>query len=176
MPTPILPSRPGARGHSRLLHLAFLLGMLLAGCEDMPETLRNRLPGGAPPRVHTFAAEPKTTFAAARAALDKMGYHVTRGGPAEGRMTAMSEVSAGDWPGSSHQFTLQAEFHPTLDASGTEVSVRMTEVIEADSANHQGQGTEAPLQDTPLVEAFFHGIERNLAPPPAVPPVPPPSR
>jgi hypothetical protein len=102
-----------------------------------------------------------------------MGYRMTGGGPAEGRLTAISEVAAGDWPGSSHQYTLQAEFHPTLDASGTDVSVRMTEVIESDSTNHQGQGTETPLKDTPLVESFFHGIQKNLGPTQAAPAGPP---
>jgi len=160
----------------RFFHFAILLGALLAGCEDMPESLRNRMPGGAPARVQTFPAEPKATFAAAKTALDQMGYRMTGGGPAEGRLTAISEISAGDWPGSSHQFTLRAEFHPALDASGTEVSVRMTEVVESDSANHQGQGTEAPLQDTPLVEAFFHAIQKNLGPVQAAPAPPAPAR
>ncbi len=176
MPTHTQFSRPGASGRRRLFPFVMLLGVLLAGCEDMPESLRNRMPGGAPARVQTFAAEPKATFAAARAALDQMGYRMTGGGPAEGRLTAISEVSAGDWPGSSHQFTLRAEFHPALEAPGTEVSVRMTEVIESDSTNHQGQGTETPLQDTPLVEAFFHGIQKNLGPTPAAPAGPPPAR
>jgi hypothetical protein len=139
-----------------------LLGVLLPGCAEVPDSLRNRMPGGAQPRVRAFSADPKATFAAARAALDQMGYRFTGGGPAQGRLDAMSEISPGDWPGSSHQFKLQAEFHPALDASGTEVSVRMTEVIESDSANHPGQGTETALMDTPLVEVFFHGIQQNL--------------
>jgi len=174
MPTQTLLSRTAAAGRRIPLPLMVLLGALLAGCESMPDSLRDKLPGGAPPQVRTFPADPRTTFNAARTALNQISYRFTGGGPAQGRMTAMSEVSPGDWPGSSHQFTLQAEFHQTLDASGTEVSVRMTEVIEADSTNHPGQGTEAPLRDTPLVEVFFHGIQQNLPPAGAErPPVPP---
>jgi hypothetical protein len=162
-------SRMSAAGRGLPFCLVILLGALLAGCVEMPDSLRNRLPGVAQPRVRTFSADPKATFAAARASLDQMGYRFTGGGPAQGRLTAISEISPGDWPGSSHQFTLQAEFHPALDASGTEVSVRMTELIEADSASRQGQGTETVLQDTPLVEVFFRGIQQNLGSPPAPP-------
>ena len=178
MPTQAHFSRPAAAGRRFPLRLLALLGLLLAGCEQMPESLRDRMPGGsgAQPHIRAFPADPKATFAAARTALDQMGYRVTGGGPAQGRISALSDVSRGDWPGSSHQFSLQAEFHPTLDGSGTEVSVRMTEVIEDDSVNHQGQGTETALMDTPLVEVFFHGIQQNLpvqgSPPPAPLPAP----
>jgi hypothetical protein len=166
MPTRIHFFRPAAAGLALSLNLVILLGVLLAGCEQVPESIRERVPGGgaAQPRVQVFQADPKATFAAAKAALDQMGYKFTGGGPAQGRMEAMSEISPGDWPGSSHQFSLHADFRPAPDGPGTQVTVRMTEVIEADSTNHPGQGTENALTDTPLVDVFFHAIQQNLAP------------
>ena len=147
--------------------LALVGAVFLAGCEDVTDSMKDTLPGQGAPTVRTFPAEPRATFAAARAALEPMGFRFTHGGPAQGELRATSEISPGDVPGSSHQFTLRAEFHPTLDGSGTDVSVRLTEIIEADSTNHPGMGTETPLKDTALAEVFFRGIQQGLAAPPA---------
>lgn len=140
---------------------------ILTGCEDLATRVRNDvLPGEPAPQVRTFPADPRATFAAARAAVDQMGYRFTRGGPAQGHLEAISRISPGDTPGSAHQFSIKADFRPTLDGTGTEVSVRMSEIIEADSERHQGQGTEVPLRDTALCEVFLRNIQQAVAAPP----------
>ena len=135
----------------------------LTGCEDIGERVRgDKLLGEDPPQVRTYAADSRATYDAAQVAIKQMGYRFTHGGPAQGELWAVSSVGPGDQPDTAHQFTLRAEFHPTLDGTGTEVSVRMTEILEADSFGHQGQGTEAPLHDTGLPQVFLDAIQAAL--------------
>ncbi len=47
---------------------------------------------------------------------------------------------------------------------GTEVAVRITEIIEADSSNRAGVATESPLRDPAYYEVFFRQVERALSP------------
>jgi hypothetical protein len=140
------------------------LSIVLAGCEDVADTVRTGLPlGGVPSQVRTFSGNPREAFAAARAALNQLDFRFVRGGPAQGELEAISTVGPGDNPGSSHQFTLRAQFHATLDGNGTEVSVQMTEIVEEDSEHRQGQGTETALRDTALYETFFNLLKQQLA-------------
>ena len=140
----------------------------LAGCEEIGDRMRgDRLIGEVPPQVRTYQADSRATYGAARDAVAQMGYRFMHGGPAQGVLVAVSAVGPGDDPGSAHQFTLRAEFHATLDGTGTEVSVRMTEIVEADSFGHQGQGTETPLRDTGLAAAFLDAIQAGLSARPA---------
>jgi hypothetical protein len=57
---------------------------------------------------------------------------------------------------------MKVTLQPTLDGMGTEVAVRLREIIEADSSNRAGQATEAPLRDTPQYDVFFLRVERVL--------------
>ena len=45
---------------------------------------------------------------------------------------------------------------------GTTVSVRITEIIEADSSNRAGMATETPLRDTPQYEVLFRRVGEAL--------------
>jgi hypothetical protein len=141
------------------LFSGFLLAaaLVLAGCDSV-DSVRDHLEPAASPHVLVFAADEPTTFAAAKAALAQMDYKFTHGGPAEGRMEALSPINSG--AGSADQFSLAADFRPV--DGGTEVSVVMKEMIEDDSANHLGQGTETPLRDTPLYAVFFHNIQSQI--------------
>ena len=147
-------------------HLPFLWALgaaaLLAGCESTVDDVRGRFTGDEPATTRTIPAPEAETYAAARAALAQMEFRFTHGGQKQGEVDGVSEVSPGEDPGSAHQYTLKAHLEPTLDAAGTLVSVQMTEIIEQDSEHHQGQGTEAPLRDTALVEVFFRNLQQNL--------------
>jgi hypothetical protein len=143
------------------LFLLALLG-LIAGCEDISDTLRNYIPNKPSPVVRIFKADSRTTYAAAKNALSQISFHYVSGGPAVGHLYAISDVTAGDTQGSSHQFTLKADFHNLIDGSGTEVSLNLTEVIEADTQRHQGMGTESGLNDTALAKIYFRAIEQSL--------------
>jgi len=143
--------------------LAFLLAavaLAAAGCDNVADSVRDRLEPRADPHIRVFAADEKATYAAARAALDQIDFRFTRGGPAEGEMEAISPITHDQAEG-ARQVSLAAEFR-AANGGGTEVSVRMKEIIEADSDGHLGQGTEAPLRDTPLYEVFFRTIGQQL--------------
>jgi len=135
--------------------------MLCAGCDEIPDSLRDRVDGAEAPHVRVYAADQRTTYLGARAAVDQLGFRFVRGGPATGQLEALSELSPGDSQGSTQQFSLKAKFSPTLDG-GTEVSVWLKEIVEADSTNHQGFATESPLRDTPLYETFFRAIQQGI--------------
>jgi opacity protein-like surface antigen len=134
----------------------------VAGCEEISDTLHSYIPNKPEASVHVFNADPRKTYAAAKTALEQIGFHYVSGGPATGRLYAMSDVSAGDSQGSTHQFTLNATFRGLIDGSGTNVTLNFTEVIEADTQRHQGMGTEAGLKDTALVNIYYRAIAHNL--------------
>jgi len=145
------------------LSFLFIFSLVfVAGCEDISDTIHNYVPDKPQASVHVFNADPRKTYAAAKAALEQIGFHYVSGGPATGRLYAISDVSAGDSQGSSHQFTLTANFHALIDGSGTSVTLNLTEVIEADTQKHQGMGTEAGLKDTALVNIYYRAIAQNL--------------
>jgi len=140
---------------------------LLAGCEstDSPvERIREQVTGDYPTQMHTFAADEKTTYAAAKEALKAMDFHFTHGGPAQGIMHASSEIGPGDKFGTLHQFTLKANFQNNLDGKSTDVTVSMSETIADDVNGKLGAGSEAPLRDTALYAVFFRNIELALGP------------
>ena len=153
----------------KLLPFLCALGaaVLAGGCSEIADTVRSgRLLREDPPLVRTVPGNPRAAYAAAQTVLAQMGFRATGGGPAQGELRAVSAVMAGENPDSAHQFTLQAKFEATLDGTGTEVSLRMTEVVEADSVHRAGQGTETPLRDTGLARVFFDSLETALGAPP----------
>ena len=139
------------------LLLAAMLGA--AGCDNVVDSVRTHLQPSGDPHVRVFAADERTTYAAALAALDQVDFHFTHGGPAEGELEAMSSITH-DADG-SRQVSLAAEFR-AANGGGTEVTVRMKEILETDPDAHLGQGTETPLRDTPLYEVFFRNISQQL--------------
>jgi len=137
-------------------------GPLLAGC-SVATSLRERAAVDRAPHARVFAADPRPTFEAGRAALDPMGFRLTHGGAAEGQMDALSAVMPGEAGENARQVSLHAEFHSA--EGGTEVKVTLKEIIEDDSA-HLGMATSSTMRDTPLYEVFFHAIQANLTAPP----------
>jgi hypothetical protein len=45
---------------------------------------------------------------------------------------------------------------------GTNVSIKITEIIEDDSSNRAGQATQTALRDTPQYEVFFRRVGEEL--------------
>lgn len=159
-----------------LLLGALALAGLFSGCESTVEDLRQQVTGDYPVQTHTFAADEASTFGAARQALKEMDFRFTHGGRHQGLMEAVSEIVPGEDPGSSQQYTLKADFQPSVDGKGTDVTVRMSQIVEEDSEHHRGQGVETPLRDTALYDTFFSAIDRHLALASAPSPSPPAPR
>ena len=140
------------------------LALLLAGCESMSDAtsgVREKFAERSAPHVRSFPAAQRPVYDAVRISAEQMGYRFVRGGAAQGVFEAVSGVRGGDRVGSSRQLALKVKLERALDG-GTEVSVRITEIIEADSSNRTGLATETPLRDTPQYEVFFRGVEQAL--------------
>lgn len=156
----------------KIITLASLLILgLCAGCEavsDMKDGVRERMNARNEPKVRVFSGDQRVVYAAALKALDGIGFRFVRGGPAQGKMEAVSAVSPNDSLNSSRQvvlkFTLAPSFAPQGQAKGemTEMSLWLTEIIEADSSRQAGQGTSTPLRDTPLYEVYFRAVQQGL--------------
>jgi hypothetical protein len=145
--------------------IAILLTFGLTGCEsisDVTAGVRDRMTARSAPQIRTFPASPHATYDAVRAAATEMGYRFIRGGPAQGELEAISRVGSGETHGSARQLAMKVLLEPTLDGKGTEVAIRLTEIIEADSSNRAGQATETPLRDTPQYDVFFRRVGREL--------------
>lgn len=149
----------------RLLPLAGLLIFgFLAGCgalSDATGSVREKLAAREQPRTQVFAAAPRAAYEAARVAVAQMDFRFLRGGPAQGELDAISGLRAGEARRSARQVSLKLRLHATLDG-GTEASVLLEEINEADSTSHAGFATATPLRDTPLYDTFFRSLQRAL--------------
>jgi hypothetical protein len=72
----------------------------------------------------------------------------------------VSGVGPGERTGSSRQLAMKVRLRGTEE--DTHVTVRFTEILEADSSNRAGQATETPLRDTPQYQVFFRLVEQAL--------------
>ena len=136
-----------------------------SGCEsfsDATSGVRQRVAARSAPQTNTYVAEPRATYEAVRATATEMGYRFVRGGAAQGEFEAISRVGSGETMGSARQIRMKVALKATLDGAGTEVAVRLTEIIEADSSNRAGQATESPLRDTPQYDVFFRRVGQKL--------------
>lgn len=153
---------------SRLLLPVAVLA--LSGCESLSDAtgaVRDRFAARDEAKVRTIASPPRAVYDAVRAAATQMGYRFVRGGPAQGEIEAVSGVKAGDTHGTARQLVMKVKLRPALEAGSTEMTVRFTEIIEADSSNRAGQATEMPLRDTPQYEVLFERVGEVLGLPKA---------
>jgi hypothetical protein len=136
--------------------------LLLSGCDSVSEHLQ--APFVAPqPKSRVFAADERATYAAARAALDELGFGYVQGGPAQGVIEALSGVQTGG-EGSmtgGRQLQIKAHFSSAADG-GTQVDVVMHELVQGDLNQNPGMGTSTWLSDSPVYEEFFAAIGRHL--------------
>jgi hypothetical protein len=140
-----------------------LLCLVLSGCDSVSEQLS--APFVAPqPKSHVFAADERTTYTAARAALDELGFGYVHGGPAQGVIEALNSVETGGESSMTGGRQLQIEAHFSSAADGgTQVDVVMHELVQGDLNQNPGMGTSTWLRDSPVYEEFFNAIGRHLA-------------
>ena len=146
--------------------VASVLCLALAGCEsvrDATSSVRERIAARTAPHTHVFAAESRALYAATRLALDEMGYRFLRGGPAQGEIDAVSDLSTDNSLRTTRQISMKVRLVAVPE--GTEAQVTLTEVVEDDFNKGAGHGTESPLRDTSLCEVLFRHIEKALAAP-----------
>ncbi len=150
------------------LALAFAAAALTAGCESglLNDDSLPRVALGAreAPKSQVYPADQKATYEAARSVVEQMGFKVVKGGPAQGRIVALSDISRGDGGGGARQISMKIELSPG-PGSGTELVLSLTEILEAESGGQEGLATQTPLNDTPLYEDFFRKVEKALQAP-----------
>jgi hypothetical protein len=139
---------------------------VLAGCDsisDATDSVHEKFATRGEPHVHVFAAEPRATYEAAKIAVDQLDFRFLRGGPAQGELEAASKLEAGDSLASTRQITMKVRLRAAPSpATGTEVSIWLSEVLEADASKGEGQGVASPLRDTALYDAFFRNLQQAL--------------
>jgi hypothetical protein len=153
----------------KIVHVAALClaSAFLAGCDSpVGDTVQTALSPRESPRTRVFQADGKATYEAAKAAAAELGYHYVKGGPAQGELVEMSDVSTGDDSSGSRQLSLKVTLTPA-DPSGTSVEVSFEEILESTSPTGASPSlaTETPLKDTPLYEVFFRNLGKDLAAP-----------
>jgi hypothetical protein len=145
-----------------------LLAVLVAlggGCtsmESVRSTVNDRV-GGVPPRVRTVNGGLPRVYEAARQAMERLGYHFTGGGPAQGRLEGFSRIEGDDNFRSSRQRGISIRL-AGLEGDRVELQVKMTELIEEDSSRSAMPAIETPVRDPAAYEVFFNEVERRLAP------------
>lgn len=143
---------------------AFTTVSLFSGCDSLSnaaDSVREKVAARDEPRVRDYSAPPRAVYEAVRVAAGQMGFRFIRGGAAQGEFDGVSGVGKGDVPNSARQISVKIRIHAAGE-SGSEVTVVLKEVIEADSANHAGTATETPLRDTPLYDSFLREIQKAL--------------
>ena len=148
----------------RLL-LVLLFAAAGAGCASLSDAasgMRQKLGPRDEPRERAFAAAPRLTYEAVRAAASQMGYRFVRGGPAQGEFEAVTAVGEGERSGTSRQLSMKVRLRSPLDGKGTDLTLRISEIIEPDSTHRLGRATELPLRDSPQYEVFFRRVQQAL--------------
>lgn len=136
---------------------------LVAGCasvESVRSSMKDRISGG-PPKVRVVEGEARQVYEAARLTMEKLGYQLTTGGPAQGRLDGLSRIGGGDDFKSSRQRAISVHLQP--DEGGTvEVRVRLSEIVEDSFSRLANSATETPLRDSAGYDAFFEELARQL--------------
>jgi hypothetical protein len=168
---PIVPVNTGITSNDILFPMKRILAILtlsalaaLCGCDSISKAgsaVREKIALREQPRTHTFKAGQRATYEAARAAVDQMGLRFVHGGPAQGKLEAVSGVSSNDSLRSARQITLKLQLKEVVEGM-TEASLVLSEIIESDSRGSAGMGTGAQLNDTPLYEVFFRNVQQAL--------------
>jgi len=142
------------------------LVLSLSGCgsvSDAASGMREKFAERSAPTTKTLSAPQRQVYDAVRVAAGQLGYRFVRGGAAQGEYEGVTGVRAGETMGTARQRSMKVSLGRALDG-GTEVAVRITEIIEADSSNRAGVATESPLRDPAYYEVFFRQVERALSP------------
>ncbi len=139
--------------------------LALAGCgsvgADLKTSVREKFDGLT---YHTkvVTADGRATYQAAKQAVGKLGFRVTGGGPAQGRIDALSVLSANDSLQGASQLSMKVKLS-SVATGGTEVAMLLTEQIQDDFNKGAGQVIETPLRESALYVVFFRSVEQALA-------------
>ena len=133
---------------------------LLAGCESVRDTVRDRFTS-MPPQVRVVQGDAKQVFAAARLAMARFGYEMVRGGAAQGEIEGVTRIGGGEDFRSSQQREITIHLE-SLGNGSIAVRVVIKEIVEDEFSKVSNPATETPVRDTPVYDAFFEELQRQL--------------
>ena len=140
-----------------LVSLLCLFSFLLAGCDSMPDTVRERF-SPVPPKVKTFAGDVRTVFAAAKVAFKRLDFVVTDASAAHSRLEAASQILTSTGLGDSRQTVMNLSLHE--DGAGqTVVEALISVQIENTSG---GVRSAEKKREHGFYDNFFATLEQVL--------------
>ena len=132
---------------------------VLAGCTQF-ESVKDRFTP-AQPQSRVVQGGPQQVFDAARVAMQRMGYQLTGGGAAQGRLEGFTEIARGGSFGAAQQRSIEIRLHPA-EAGSVEVRVLIKETLEREGDSASGTATEQALRDPAAYERFFQLLNSLL--------------
>lgn len=144
----------------RFLSCGLIFALLgLAGCDSMPEGMRQRF---APqPQIRVIQAEEPAVFEAAQHAVKEIGFRVTRSGRAQGVVNGISEIQPANALGEARQYVVEVKLQ-SFESGRTEVSVLFRE--QQESSSFAG-ATDIPLRQHGLYDSYFNAVQAALGSP-----------
>jgi hypothetical protein len=139
--------------------------LALAGCGSVGANFKKSVSekiDGPTYRTKVVMADARAAYEAAEQAVEKLGFHVTGGGPAQGRLEALNGLSANDSLQGARQMALKVKLSPVA-TGGTEVALLLTEQVQDDFNKGAGGVIETPLRESALYAVFFRLVEQVLA-------------
>jgi hypothetical protein len=151
----------------RFLLLLLAGSALFFGCSStdsisFPAPIKERF-SGPTYRTRVVKGDQRKVYEAAKAALKQMSFRYVSGGPAQGKLHAISGLSTSSDMRGSRQVELDVKLSPAPD--GTEVALLFSEITEDDFSKRPGMGTSSPMRDSALYEVYFRHIEQALEKP-----------
>ena len=138
--------------------------IVLAGCgtvgTDFKASVRKKFDGPVY-RIKVVSGDSHVVYEAARRVVDKLGFRFVSGGPSQGRIEALSGVSANDSLQGARQLAMKVRLNPVA-TGGTEVAVLFIEQVQDDFNRGMAQATETPLRESALYDVFFRTLEQSL--------------
>jgi hypothetical protein len=152
-----------------VLVLALATAGVGGGCSSQLANIKQQIN----PAYHTqtlAGADQRRAYDAALAALRQMGYKQTAGGPAQGRIEAISEMLAGAGATQTRRqvaVTIRITTAATATAAGAGTAATIETLftdIRPDAFNsREGMGSKQPLAESPLYDVFYKYLAQAAA-------------
>ena len=133
--------------------------VLLAGCTQI-ESVKDRFTP-AQPQSRVVQGEARVVYDAARQTMEKMGYRLTGGGPAQGSLEGVTDIARGGSFGAAQQRSIEIRLEPA-EAGATEIRVLIRETVEREGEGLSGTATDQALRDPAAYERFFQILNSLL--------------
>jgi hypothetical protein len=139
--------------------LALVVASFMGGCESMGDSLAERF--SPAPVVRTFEAAPEHAFAAAKGALEAMGYTIRHARVKTGVIEATGRLSIDDSFRSSDQHLCRVDITPTPDGAAL-VRLEVREASEERTNAGAMRQSERVLPFGGTHERFFAELQSRL--------------